>query len=232
MPHFETFYILDLDRTLIRTDDLRQLFEGIIIENSSIGLDEIYRARMLVKSNFDMAGFVYGRLTEQTSPEEASETMRLLRRKFVEVARQNDYLEPYAAELIAQLEQRRLPFGILTAGGPDWQQAKIEAVRLDHIPHLIVQTTRKGDLMASWRQPGGTYQLPAELTGGRAGEMAASLVFIDDRKVSFLGIPTNVRAIRVLSVTAGESQEVEDELPSHVEEVVGINGVLDILFED
>lgn len=226
---FETFYIIDLDRTLIRTDDLRELFEDVITSNSPIDREEIHKARMLVKSNFDMVAFVYGRLTEQTSPERVSETMAQLREKFVKTARVGDYLEPYAGELIKQLRRRQLPFGILTAGGNDWQQAKIEAVGLEGTPHLIVQTTHKGTLIASWRRFDSTYQLPDKLAG-QAGTVAKSLVFIDDREVSFVGIPPDVRAIRVLSATAGEPQEVEEGLPLNVEEITGIDGVLRALF--
>lgn len=227
--HVEIFYILDLDRTLIRTDDLRGLFEDVIAESGLISRKEIHEARMLVKSNFDMAGFVYGQLTERTSPEEAAAAMTRLRAKFVGAAQVNDYFEPHARELIDLLESRQLAFGILTAGGQDWQQAKIEAVGLEKVPHLIVQTTRKGDLIASWRQTDGQYYLPDELTG-QPRVIATSLVFVDDRKVSFLDIPSDVCAIRVLSVSAGEAQEVEEDLPANVTEVTGIDGVWQALF--
>lgn len=228
MIHYEIFYILDLDRTLVRTDDLRLLFEDVITESGLISRKEIHEARMLVKSNFDMAGFVYGRLTERTSPEEASATMAWLRNQFVKVARTGDYYEPLARKLVDILIERHLPFGILTAGGQDWQQAKIEAVGLEKVPHLIVQTTHKGSLMADW-QAGQGYRLPDELSG-QIGVVASALVFVDDRKVSFVDIPPDVRALRVKSVTASEPREEEEELPASVQEVRGIQGVIDVLF--
>lgn len=230
MRHVETFYILDLDRTLVRTDDLRRLFEDVIVQSGVISREEIHQARMLVKSNFDMAGFVYGRLTEQANPEDAAATMARLRAQFVRAARVGDYYEPHARELVDLLQERQLLFGILTAGGQDWQQAKIEAVGLEEVPHLIVQTTHKGGLIADWRQPSGRYLLPDELSG-QVGVLVSSLVFIDDRKVSFIDIPPDVRSVRVRSVTASEPREEEEILPDNVIEVTGIKGVIDILFK-
>ena len=230
MHHVEIFYILDLDRTLVRTDDLRGLFEEVIVQSRVISREEIHQARMLAKSNFDMAGFVYGRLTERANPEDAAATMARLRAQFVQAARTGgDYYEPHARELVDLLQERQLSFGILTAGGQDWQQAKIEAVGLEKVSHLIVQTTHKGSLIAGWRQAEEGYRLPEQLSG-YSDAIASALVFVDDRKVSFVGIPADVRAIRVRSVTASEPREEEEQLPTSVQEVDGIKGVIDVLF--
>lgn len=225
----KTFYILDFDRTLARTDDLRELYEGIIEVLTPVTIAEIHEARDRVKSSFDVAAYVRKQLEKELPLVEVDKVMRLVRSTYITKARSQDLLEPYAKELLNYLQSHRLSYGILTTGGLEWQRTKIEASKLEDVPHLIINTTKKGSLIASWLRPDGSFLLPDELSGGE-GAAANLLVFLDDKTISFQDLPSSVRGLRVISVTAKEPYEPEMQLPSNVKEVYGLHGAMKDLF--
>jgi hypothetical protein len=225
----ESFYILDFDRTLARTDDLRELYEGVIETLTPVTVAEIHKARDRIKSSFDVARYVREQLEKELPEAEINETMSVVREMFIKKARMQDFLEPYAKELLESLQMHSLPYGILTSGGKEWQQTKIEAARLAAIPHLIINTTKKGPLIASWQQPDGTFLLPDELSGNTK-MVAKLLIFLDDKTVSFQDIPLNVKGFRIISVTAKEPFEPELPLPPNVKEVNGLEEAMKCLF--
>lgn len=227
MPKVDRFYLIDLDRTLVRTDDLRQSYEQIIIENVPDLAPEIEDARQRYKSNFDLVSYVRLELEERMNPGEAKRLLASFDQLFVEQAQKSSFFEPFAQELLQVLKQRGLSFGILTTGGDTWQQIKIEAAGLQHIPHLIIHKYEKGQLISSWRQPDGSYKLPVEL----GGTQADSLVFLDDKTVSFLDIPSDVIGVRIISVTAPEPNERNFDLPENVTTVHGLKEAYMHLFE-
>lgn len=225
----DTFYILDFDRTLARTDDLRELYESVIEVLTPVTVAEIHEARERIKSNFDVSAYVRERLGRELSSTAIDKAMVKARRVFIEKARNQDLLEPYAQEFLAYLQLHGLPHGILTTGGDEWQQTKIEAAKLEAIPHLIIETTRKGELIAGWQQADKTFLLPDALIGER-NHRAHSLVFLDDKTISFQGMPTSVKGIRVISRTAGEPYEAELALPANVLQVHGLYEAYTVLF--
>lgn len=226
----DTFYILDFDRTLARTDDLRGLYEKIIIDSTPVTREEIQYHRQRVKSNFDLAAYARQQLQKTIGRENVEETMTSIRQNFIAQARQQDLLEPYAAELLAYLGQQHLPFGILTTGGEEWQQTKIEAARLENVPHLIIPKPNKGELIASWQQQDGSFLLPDKLTG-KKDILAKSLVFLDDKTISFQKIPSAVRAIRIISLSGQEPSEPELDVPPNVTTARGLKVAFQYLFQ-
>lgn len=223
------FCILDLDRTLVRTDDLRELYEGSIEVFTSITVQQIHQERERIKSNFDVPKYVRMQLAKEGLPAVViEETMAKARQVFMEKARMQDLLEPYAQNLLDYLQTQRLAYGVLTAGGNEWQTIKLEAAKLETIPHLIVNTTHKGQLIAGWRQPDGTFLLPDELSGQRE-VVAESLAFLDDKTVSFQDIPETVKAVRVISLSAQEPYEPELPLPPSVTEVRGLHEAMEVV---
>ena len=223
---FDTFYILDLDRTLVRTDDLRKAYEQTLLKIAPELTKDITTARIRYKSNFDLIAYIYAVLLKKRSSSEVEKLLTHVNTVFINHARKQSFLEPFAAELLKYLEKNKIPMGILTTGGDAWQNLKIEAAGLSRIPHLIIHGFEKGKLINTWRQHNGDYVLPEEFDNIHV----KSLVFLDDKTVSFIGIPVDVVGLRIISVTAQEPLEKDTPLPPNVSQVKGLKEAMKLLF--
>jgi len=202
--HVSTFYILDLDRTLLDT-----LAAGDVMRDaaswSNIGLADQITQKIadstLFGEGFSLRDFIVEQVGE--------EGMAKVEQKYRELILDRDVLLPGARELIQYISD--LPdtdFGILTYGSPSGQALKIEASGLGAIPFLVTQETFKGDLISSWRDQQGVYHLPGEM----GGNTAEHIVFVDDKPFSFKGLAADCRGYWVKSVfDAGM-----EKLPSYV----------------
>jgi len=213
--HVATFYILDLDRTLLDT-----LAAGDIMRDaaswSNIGLaDEITQKiadSTLFGEGFSLRDFIVEKVGE--------EGLVAIEKKYRELIQDRDVLNPGARELMEFIES--LPdtdFGILTYGSPSGQALKIDASGLGAIPFLVTQETFKGDQISSWRDEQGVYHLPEEL----GGKTTSKIVFVDDKPFSFKGLAADCRGYWVKSVfDAGM-----EKLPSYVVPVDNLQSIID-----
>lgn len=225
----DTFYILDLDRCLVDTEKLQTLLERVIEQEISITPQEMNLARReyeRTNGSFDTAGYVMGILDSQGI--DGPSVWLEIKRLFIHEAQTQDMLEPYARELLDTLSATRTPFGIVTFGGDAWQLTKIAAAGLEAIPHIVTHDQAKGRLIASWQRVDGSFLLPGQLAGQAL--ITRQLFFIDDKPVSFYGIPSEVHAICAVAPGVKWSDAVLKKLPSNVSITQGLHGAIELLF--
>ena len=217
LPSKHTFYVLDLDRCLANTDKLFALFEYAVLQEEVLGkevLDDLREAMERTRGSFD----VLTHLREYLASSGQQEMLLLIKDTFLKASRDYDFFEPGARELLQFLSDSALPFGILTYGGKIWQQMKLQAMGLDTTPHIITDIQAKGKIIAGWRQPDGEFVIPEELGGG----IFETVVLVDDKFVSFEGLPDEAFGIHVLAKNA---LLASNTLPSHVARVSNMSEV-------
>lgn len=187
-----TFYILDLDRTILDTIKSTELMEGVVALHDtdlSTALTQKFEEASSLGESFSMRDFI----VEQVGEDE----MLKIEEKFITLASERDVLMPGAKELMTYVGA--LPdaaFGIMTYGSERGQRMKIRAGGLGDIPALVTGETFKGAQIASWRQDDDLYHLPEEL----GGYVVTSIVLIDDKPFSFKGLPIDCRGYWVKSI--------------------------------
>jgi FMN phosphatase YigB (HAD superfamily) len=210
-PSNKTFYVLDFDRCLANTDKLFALFEYAVLQEGALGkevLDDARAAMERTKGSFD----VLAHLKEYLASSGQQDMLLLIKDTFLKASQDYDFFEPGARDLLQFLRDSSLPFGILTYGGRVWQQMKLQATGLEATPHIITDIQTKGKIIAEWKQPSGTFLVPAELGGGEF----ENVVLVDDKFVSFEGLPERAFGIHVLTKNAAYSS---DTLPVHLTQV-------------
>lgn len=212
--HIATYYILDLDRTLLDTHAAADMMrDATSWSNASLAgeLTQKIEDSSLFGEGFSLRDFIVEKVGE--------EGLVAIEAKYRELMLNKDVLMPGARELMEFIQS--LPdtnFGILTYGSPTGQSLKIEASGLGAIPYLVTQETFKGDLITSWRIQPGMYQLPEEL----GGKTTSQIVFVDDKPFSFKGLAADCRGYWVKSVfDAGM-----ENLPSYVVPVENLDAVI------
>jgi hypothetical protein len=226
----DTFYILDFDRCLADTNKLDAAFLAQI-DKQSIGLDTqvISAARRTVEAqgeSFDTAMYVRTMLAKRG--EEGERNWTILLDSFTKTATQEDMLLPFARDLIEYLQKMRYQFGIVTYGGRIWQLTKMSAAGLIEMPHIVTSVKEKGTLLTSWQQADGSFLIPSELTG-QGAIRAKRLVFIDDKPISFTGLPQNVDAFCAITPGVSWPREVLAALPPHVTVIDGLKNIIELL---
>lgn len=209
-----TFYILDLDRTMLDTIKTTKCMEGVIAlhdRNLSAVFMQKFEDSNLLGESFSIRDFI----TEQVGELE----MQKIAVKFMAMTATQDLLMPGAKELMTYI--RSLPstaLGIMTYGSLLGQTMKIEASGLGEIPFLVTPETFKGAVIAGWRQDDNLYHLPEELGGYSVKEV----IFVDDKPFSFKGLPIDCRGYLVKSIfDAG----IED-IPPYVQVVETLSQVV------
>jgi hypothetical protein len=83
--------------------------------------------------------------------------------------------------------------------------------------------------LTSWKQPDGTFRIPDELVIDHIN-VAASLVLVDDKTASFMGIPEGVRGVHVLARGRRDFPLPQDEkLAKNIRQVKGMAGVMALI---
>ncbi len=83
--------------------------------------------------------------------------------------------------------------------------------------------------MAEWKQVDGSFLLPDQLSGKTAC-WAEKIVFIDDKPVSFEGIPEGVEGFWVLPLRSAIAYDIEKlEVPKTVQHARGLQEVSEYL---
>jgi hypothetical protein len=223
------FYVLDLDRTLVDTDRLYIILETVLERTTNVKVSQLQDERMAVEArgeSFSMVGFLHRLL--DSAPGDVS--WQQVQQAFIIEAQQQDVSEPYAAELLRILDGRQLPYGIITFGNEAWQLAKIEAAGHMSIPHLVTRIKEKGVLLTGWKQPDGTFIIPPAMTRDFKPLSVDSIVFLDDKAVSFNNMPTGVQGVFVKSPTLELLPSQRGVIPPSVTTVIGLDGAIELLF--
>lgn len=207
------FHIIDLDRTLLDTSKLAERLRAIVAKN-----------------NADLALAI-----EREVEKYAQLTNSFFMFEYIAINAGHDALESYVEELNAttDVEDLLLPgavnrmefatsqpnweMGILTYGSPHDQEIKLKLVGLDTKHRIITSTPKKGAIIASWKQPDGTYQLP-DAFGGHTVDV---LTFDDDKLVAFEDLPEDVLG-QWITKSSMDSTFESDDLPGNVRAIADL----------
>lgn len=218
------FYILDFDRCIADTNALFDEFEREVVAHTGLTAWSLRNVRHEVEAvgdSFDTATYVRAQLELGNLQGEWNQIVD----GFIEVCKGKDMLNPGARELMAWLEEREIPYGTLTYGEEMWQRLKLQAAGLSDMLCLITDDKRKGDIVQSWKNSEGKFELPRELGGG----IYDKLVLVDDKAVSFDDFPSlPSHGYWVLS-TRHELPSQSGEVPGNVKRVESLNDLLEIL---
>ncbi|MBC7459335.1 hypothetical protein H7200_01310 [Candidatus Saccharibacteria bacterium] len=212
--HNQTYYILDLDRTILNTDKAADLMRNAVSwHNTDLASELAQRIEdyTLLGESFSIRDFIVERIGEDGIAE--------IETKYNELSAAVDVLNPGAQSLLDYLQTKPdAGVGILTFGSPLGQAMKIHAAGLDVLPFLVTGETFKGQQISSWRRDDGLYQLPPELGGGTTNQ----IVFVDDKPFSFKGLAADCRGYWVKSLyDAGN-----EKLPSYVQPVENLKDII------
>jgi hypothetical protein len=229
VPSNNIFFILDLDRTLVKTDELFRLFREAVEENGSIPMESFDVGERKYQHTFDVVAYTRRLLDALFGKDEAEQRLGAIHQSFIQKARHEDLRESYARELIAELQEKEKAFGIITKGGQEWQQFKLEAAALEMIPHLITENARKAEVIHSWHGTEG-FAIP-EVLSLAPGILYDTVVLLDDKPVSFAGLHQGLIGILVRPLS-GSTNESEDEKSAQgVTQVSGLKQARDLLYE-
>jgi len=176
-----TLWLLDFDRCLggVKTpyDDAHRVLDGL-----ELGKD-VPEAQARVEAaggSFDFIGYL-------AEHQPAKAKVFLQKYAALTATKPSEYYRnDGATELLESLQRARVPYMILTYGGRDWQRAKLRAAGLAHEPQMIISGKEKGELIAEWYNDARQcFVVPME--GGP--EMFTRIVLVDDKAVSFAGLP-------------------------------------------
>ncbi len=222
IPAVETFYAIDFDRCLSDTDKLDKIFYALAAdEYPQLDAAELLRARNEVEDTgrtFDQIGALQKVFNESELADFLDD--------FIKHAIKEDVLSPGARDFITALQARNLPYGLVTFGGIRWQQVKIKASGVDSIPTLITDHTGKGEIIAKWQQPDGTFLIPSELTTKEL--YVKTVVLLDDKAIAFKGLPQTSRGYWVQSTTKPLLPSQDGEIPANVRTAQGLEHVIQL----
>jgi len=221
MNEAKTFYIIDLDRTLLDTEKSARLFEDVVADHdvdiSHLLTQELERANKLGES-FSMQSFVADKLPVAE--------LNMIEAAFSERAARIDLLLPHAQKLLDLLDHAQKDYGILTYGSVEGQKLKIRVSGLGTIPHSITQIAEKGEVIASWRNESGQFIIPTELSP--KGLVVEYIVLVDDRVRSFDGLPDNAAGFWV----ANNGFDNNETTPLRAQKVTDLEELLGIILND
>lgn len=176
MNESSTFYILDLDRTLFDTAAYSDLSVAAVRQVDTALADDL--AEELKKPDVSIRAFLSERTTADFM-DAFEETMRSYEPE--------RYLMFGADRLLKKLARLSLPHGIMTYGDVANQTRKLELSGTDTLPYVIVSEQAKGKIIASYKQPDGSFILPEPLDDGVTPYKHVSLT--DDKARSFAALP-------------------------------------------
>ena len=223
------FYVIDMDRTLVNTEKLYDVLEIVLKRHTNISVDMVNDERTEIEARGESFKLI-NTLDRLLETHKSKVSWLEVEQAFIQEARQTKgVFEPYAQDLLKLLDDKQIPYGIITYGNEAWQLAKIEAADLGDVPHLVTRIKEKGALLAGWKE-GNSFIIPPAMTRDFKPLTVDSIVFLDDKAVSFQDIPEGVRGIFVRSPTRELLPSQMGTLPSGVETVQGLNGAIELLF--
>lgn len=177
-----TFFAIDFDRCLGDVGALYEQLVDTIIHLGYANVEELHEVRSQVEASggsFDAIAY----LRETAGEEAVNSVIAAYLHATVDMAR---FLLPGARELLDWLAAEKIPHGIMTYGGEEWQRAKIRRAGCGNVSTLVTRRPQKGEIIASWYDhQRGVYQVPEEYNAPGA---IASIVLVDDKATAFNGL--------------------------------------------
>lgn len=216
-----TFFVIDFDRCLSDTDRLDELFYELVSEYSEVNVANLKRLRNTAESK----GGSFDQITElqkSLSPERLNEFFEL----FITTGLERDLMAYGARDFLITLDEKHIPYGIVSYGHPDWQSVKIKASGLAAIQNMIINHSHKGEVVATWQQSDSSFLIPASLTTTNVPIDVKTVVLLDDKAVAFDKLPKEARGYWVQSVTRSLLPSQEGTIPANVNVAKGFDQVL------
>ena len=216
-----TFYAIDFDRCLSDTQKLDDIFYEVVAEFDELNKEELIASRKAIEDqggSFDQVAPLQQQLT--------SERVVAFFKAFIDKAQQHDILSDGARELMEKLSALGAPFGIVSYGEIEWQSIKIEASGVTAVPALIIDHKRKGEVIATWQQPDGSFLIPDVLTRDGDELQVETVVLMDDKADAFIGLPETARGYWVQSITQPLLPSQQGTVPSNVRVAHGLSEVV------
>lgn len=212
--HVRTFYLIDLDRTLLDTDLASEVLLAIVAAEDPSRSEEV-RNHLQETSQFGSQYSLHDSLEQTLGSDEAA------RLEAVYIARDNhELLRLGALDILAFAKSAETAGGILTYGSTAGQTMKLKALKLDKEPYIVTQQPYKGEVIAQWRRSEGGFQLP-EAYGGITSE---EVVLVDDRELSFEGLPEGAIGYWVPEEAPSPLDDIP--LPPRVQQVANLKAVI------
>lgn len=229
IDYTDAYFVLDFDRCIGNTDKAHEVLWRVMEAEAGIPANELRMAKYAMDAegySFDTVEFVAKELLHRAS----SKTWQHIRQIYVATAKTEDLLEPDASRLLDLLDERHIPYGILTYGTEAWQLTKLEAAGLMDrgIPFEITQIERKGEVLAGWKREAG-FAIPPAMVRGVRSLQVRNIVFLDDKPRSFMDLPEGVYGICVRPVAYPPRASQQGPLPAGVNETEGIRGAIELL---
>jgi len=229
VDYTDAYFVLDFDRCIGNTDKVHEVLWRVMEIETGIPATELRMAKYAMDAegySFDTVEFVAKELLRRAS----SKTWQHIRQLYVAAAKAEDLLEPDAARLLDMLDERRIPYGILTYGTEAWQLTKLEAAGLVDrgVPFEITQIEHKGEVLSGWKRDVG-FAVPPAMTRTFKPLSVRSIVFLDDKPRSFVALPEGVHGICVRPVAYPPRGSQQGPLPAGVDEAEGIREAIQLL---
>lgn len=226
-----TFFVLDFDRCLGNTVLFQQILEGVLTD-AGVSAATFAAARSRIEKEgktFDTIRHAHEVLEEAGS----SYTWQEIKKEFLLRAHEQEALLPHARDLLQILDERSLPYGIVTYGVEEaWQLIKLEAAKLLYVPHLVTHIEEKGKLLTGWKQPDGSFLIPPALTQDFETLQVNEVILVDDKAKSFWGTPEGVRGVHVIAPGGNPLPSQQGDIPPNTTSVTGLDGAVQLLFNE
>lgn len=192
------FQAIDLDRTLFDTRKLEEVSYALVARMHP----HVAERASKESAEHIAAGvsfFIFRFLREHLTKQEYDDYIAELKR----TTKFGDFCLKGVAERVAfATSQPGWAAGVLTYGLYEDQYLKMELCGIAGVlPMLNTDTPDKGQVIATWQQPDGTFALPEELGGGTTDIVTLE----DDKPEAFVHLPSNSYGVLVVgkSVTTG-----------------------------
>lgn len=214
------FHALDLDRTLFNTALLSEQLESIVAVRIP-GFETELHDQMAAHIQRGDSFFIFEYFVSKHGLEALQACIEELRQK----VSPEGFLMPGAKERLAfAASQPGWSVGILTYGSSITQSIKIALAGLQGYPHLITDTPRKSEVIATWQQLTGDFLLPEQFGG-----QTVDLIILDDDKLSaFEGLPENTLG-NWLTADTEASAKIKDTLKHRVHASTDLSAVVALL---
>lgn len=199
----DTLYLLDLDRTLIDTDEFMVFTEEIC---SQIGINDSVVHQAYKQTREATIPAPYSPL--ETIKQNGGDKLAVFIDEFLDKATPERFLYPDAARFLQALNKRPRPYIILTyAVDEKWQQLKLQAAGLDNVPCIVTLNPYKGRDIANWQNDDGTFKVPVE-----GIESVQQLIFIDDRPRVFDDMPGSCKGFLIDRREDAKDEEISPNI--------------------
>lgn len=202
MTQPSVFQLIDLDRTLFDTsafakaitDEVNKTHPGLGTE-----LDEQFEAAYMQEETFFLLRYL--------RQEQGDAWFEELVERVVKAHGAEAFILPgvqQRLEFADTVKDDGPAWGILTYGDEIDQLMKLRIIGLEGEPMCLTDTPDKGEVLRTWQNEDGTFQLPDAL----GGERVDGLTFEDDKLRAFANLPEGVIGVWIKDIPQEEAAAV------------------------